>query len=172
MQLQQLTQGGPLSAKLFNILVDAIAREWMQELQEGSVLEPDEINCLMATFFASVYVDDAFLASCNPEFFQRALNILVNLFACVGLETIVQKTQTMMCTPGRISIQLQKDSYAWMRGGTILAGEWDSQMVICCQFNALVKASSLRSHLADHHNTHPVVVVPADYLEPRACVTY
>ena len=31
-----ITQGGPLSAKLFNILVDAVAREWMREVQEGS----------------------------------------------------------------------------------------------------------------------------------------
>jgi hypothetical protein len=47
-----ITHGGPLSAKLFNVLVDAIAQEWLQELWEGSALEPDEINCLMATFFA------------------------------------------------------------------------------------------------------------------------
>jgi hypothetical protein len=30
-----VTQGGPLSAKLFNILVDAVAREWLRELREG-----------------------------------------------------------------------------------------------------------------------------------------
>jgi hypothetical protein len=47
-----ITQGGPLSAKLFNVLVDAVAWEWMRELQEGSALEPDKINHLMATFFA------------------------------------------------------------------------------------------------------------------------
>jgi hypothetical protein len=29
-----VTQGGPLSAKLFNIMVDAVVREWMQLLQE------------------------------------------------------------------------------------------------------------------------------------------
>jgi hypothetical protein len=46
---QGITQGGPLSAKLFNILVDAIARECLQELWEGSALESDEIDCLMTT---------------------------------------------------------------------------------------------------------------------------
>jgi hypothetical protein len=30
-----VTQGGPLSAKLFNIMVYAVAREWFRELQEG-----------------------------------------------------------------------------------------------------------------------------------------
>jgi len=29
-----VTQGGPLSAKLFNILVRAVAREWMRLMQE------------------------------------------------------------------------------------------------------------------------------------------
>ncbi len=63
-----ITQGGPLSAKLFNVLVDVIKLEWLQELQEGSALEPDEIDCLMATFFAIFYVNDAYLASRNPDF--------------------------------------------------------------------------------------------------------
>ena len=30
-----VTKGDPLSAKLFNILVDAVAREWLRELREG-----------------------------------------------------------------------------------------------------------------------------------------
>ena len=30
-----VTQGGPLSAKLFNILVDAVAGEWFREFREG-----------------------------------------------------------------------------------------------------------------------------------------
>ncbi len=112
-----ITQGGPPSAKLFNVLVDAIAREWMQELQEGSALEPDKIDCLMATFFAIFYVNDVYLPSCNPDFLQRALDVIVGLFAHVGLETNAQKMQTMICTPGRICIQLPEDSYARVREG-------------------------------------------------------
>jgi len=34
-----VTQGGPLSAKLFNILVDAVAHEWFRELREGGDYE-------------------------------------------------------------------------------------------------------------------------------------
>jgi hypothetical protein len=41
---QGITQGGPLSAKLFNVLIDAVAQESMQELREGSAPEPDEID--------------------------------------------------------------------------------------------------------------------------------
>jgi hypothetical protein len=119
-----ITQGGPLSAKLFNVLVDAVAQEWLRELREGSVLESDKIDRLMATFFAIFYVDDAYLVSRDPEFLQRVLDVIVGLFSCVGLETNAQKTQTMICIPGRIRIQLPEDSYARLRGGTTLAGEW------------------------------------------------
>jgi hypothetical protein len=70
--------------------------------REESELEEAVITELMAAFFAIFYVDDAYLASQDPEFLQWALDILVDLFACVGLETNVKKIQTMICTPGRI----------------------------------------------------------------------
>jgi hypothetical protein len=45
-----MTQGGPLSAKLFNILVDAVAREQVRQLREESKLEEAGIIELMAAF--------------------------------------------------------------------------------------------------------------------------
>ncbi len=91
-----MTQGGPLSAKLFNILVNAVAREWFQELREGRDYEEwsDE---LMSTFFAIFYVNDAYLALRDAEFLQCTLDLLSSLlFERVGLETNVSKTQTMI----------------------------------------------------------------------------
>jgi hypothetical protein len=167
-----VTQGGPLSAKLFNVLVDPIAWEWLRELQEGSALEPHKIDHLMATFFAIFYVNDVYLATHDPDFLQRVLDVIVGLFACIGLKTNVQKMQAMICTPGRIHIQLLKNSYAWMQGGMTLAGEWESWMVVCCHCNALMQASSLRGHLAEQHDTYQALVVLEDYLEPRAGVRY
>jgi len=43
-------QGGLLSVKLFNILVDAIARKWLRVLQEGGDYEMWELDDLMSTF--------------------------------------------------------------------------------------------------------------------------
>ncbi len=108
----------------------------------------------------------------DPNFLQRALDVIVGLSDRVGLETNAKKTQTMICTPGRIRIQLPEDSYARMRGGMTLAGEWDSRMVVCRQCNVSVKASSLRRHLAELHDTYQTVVVPEDYLVTRAGVRY
>ncbi len=47
-----VTQGRPLSTKLFNILVDAVTREWVRQLREVSELEEAVIMELMAAFFA------------------------------------------------------------------------------------------------------------------------
>ncbi len=52
-------QGGPLSVKLFSILVNTVAREWVQLLRDESELEEEAIDQLLVTFFGTFYVDDA-----------------------------------------------------------------------------------------------------------------
>jgi hypothetical protein len=37
-----VTQGGPLSAKLFNLLVDAVAREWLSRLSREAARDHGE----------------------------------------------------------------------------------------------------------------------------------
>ena len=58
-----VTQGGPLSARLFNIMVDAVVREWIQQLWVDGDYGEKEFAVYMLTFFAIFYVDDAYLAS-------------------------------------------------------------------------------------------------------------
>jgi hypothetical protein len=58
-----MTQGGPLSAKLFNILVDTIVWEWIWQLREDRDHKEEELAEFMATFFAIFYVNDEYLAS-------------------------------------------------------------------------------------------------------------
>ena len=106
-----VTQGGPLSARLFNLLTDAVVREWIRILREGGAFEEHELLEFMNSFFAIFYVDDAYLASRDAGFLQHALDILVNLFKRVGLKTNTSKTQAMICTPGQIRTQLPTESY-------------------------------------------------------------
>ncbi len=49
-----VTQGGPLLAKLFNIVVDAVVREWLRLLQEEMApgLEEATADEMMETHFA------------------------------------------------------------------------------------------------------------------------
>ncbi len=56
-----MTHGGSLSAKVFNILVDAVARKWLRELQEEGDYKVWELEDLMSTFFAIFYVGDTYL---------------------------------------------------------------------------------------------------------------
>ena len=90
-----MTQGSPLSAKLFNILVNAVARKWLRELREGGGYKVWELDNLISTFFAIFYVNDAYLALRGVIFLQCTLDSLVSLFERVGLKTNTFKMQTM-----------------------------------------------------------------------------
>jgi hypothetical protein len=58
-----VTQSGPLSARLFNIMVDTVVWEWIRQLREDGDYDDGELAEYMATFFAIFYVDDVYLAS-------------------------------------------------------------------------------------------------------------
>jgi hypothetical protein len=170
---QGVTQGGPLSAKLFNILVDAVVREWLCQLCDGGIVDPEELDLLMSAFFAIYYVDDAYLAARDPDFLQVALNSLVSLFKCIGLETNVKKMQAMICTPGRISTQLSTNSYRRRHGyGNQTRAQWDVRKVECRQCQAIVNASSLSHHLVDLHEVYQQTGVAEELLDDQAGVLY
>ncbi len=65
-------------------------------MREGREDEEDKLFKIMATFFAILYVNDAYLASLDARFLQHALDILVDLFESVCLQTNTSKMQTMM----------------------------------------------------------------------------
>ncbi len=159
-----VTQGDPPSTKLFNILVDTIIGEWIQQLWEGGDHKEEELVEFMVTFFAIFYIDDAYLASRDAGFLQHVLTLLVHLFERVGFQTNMSKMQTMICTPGRIRTQLSPESYRQMQRGQVKASEWNSCNVECHQCGKVLKASSLGRHLADVHNIYQQTVVAEELL--------
>ncbi len=62
-----VTQGGPLSAKLFIVMMDAMVKEWLQILREESELEGEELDEMMDALFAIFYVDDTYIAAPGPR---------------------------------------------------------------------------------------------------------
>jgi hypothetical protein len=68
-----MTQGSPLSAKLFNVMVDAVVREWLQILRDESGLEVEELDKMMDALFTIFNVDDAYIAARDPIFLQQAI---------------------------------------------------------------------------------------------------
>jgi hypothetical protein len=121
----------------------------------------------MAAFFAIFYVDDTYLASRDVGFLQHALNILIDLFERVGLQTNTSKTQMMICTPGRIRTQLPTESYRRKRRGRVTASEWNLRDVECRTCGKMLKASSLGRHLADVHDIYQQTVIAKELLEIR-----
>ncbi len=119
----------------------------------------------MATFFAIFYFNNAYLASRDAVILQRVLTLLVHLFKRVGLQTNTTKTQTMICTPGKIRIQLSLESYSRMQRGRVKASKWNSCNVKCHQCGKVLKASSLGRHLADVHDIYQQTVVAKELLK-------
>ena len=166
-----VTQGRPLSPKLFNILVDAIVREWMMQLFGDTALEaipPDQSRLLLAVFYA----DDAYLASRDPAQLQRALDIIVGLFRRVGLDTNTKKTQAMVCVPGRIRTRLPTESYNRLRYGFQTAEQWEAREVSCGKCGATLQARSLASHMASQHDVYVAYELDPEFLEDTHSVTH
>jgi hypothetical protein len=118
-----VTQGSLLLAKLFNVMVDAVVREWLQILREESELEGEELDKMMDILFMIFYVDDAYIAARDLVDLQQAIDGLVSTFEHVGLKTNISKMKAIICTPGKIWLQLPADSYRLMRAGRTSAAD-------------------------------------------------
>jgi hypothetical protein len=93
-----------MSAKLFNIIVDAVVRVWMRLMRVTlNNVEGNLAKCIVG-LFAVFYVNDGYIASCDAEFLQEALNILIKTFKHTGLATNTKKSQAMICMPGQIRV--------------------------------------------------------------------
>jgi hypothetical protein len=77
--------------------------------------------------------------------------------------------QAMVCTPGKIRVQIPTDSYKRMCKG-VATGEESRRAVVCHVCNKTMQARSLRLHLSSTHNIHHKVVVAEKLLEEWAGV--
>ncbi len=73
---REVTQGRPLVAKLFDIIVNTMVRKWMRLMRK--TLDDSEGNLAnqVEALFAIFYVDDGYISSRVAEFLQEALDIL------------------------------------------------------------------------------------------------
>jgi hypothetical protein len=153
-------------------MVNAVVQEWHCILREEIYAEEGELDGMMDALFAIFYVDDAYLASRDPVFLQQALDVLVDTFTRVGLETNTKKTQAMACTPGKIRLQLPADSYRRMRSGYTSASKWEARTVTCRKCGKPMWASSLGPHLIDVHKIYQQAVVSEELLDHWEPVLY
>ena len=165
-----VTQGGPFSPRIFNVMVDAVVREWIRQ-----VLGDDEAKNgygeLVRQLLAIFYADDAFIAGRDPVQLQDAINILVELFERVGLRTNTTKTQVMTCIPGKIYTRWSKAVYSANRVGEPRR-EQLRKRVNCDICGKGLAAASLRNHLETQHDVYRSKVIDQDLIIDRPAVTY
>ena len=166
-----LTQGGPLSPRIFNVLVDAIIREWLKEVL-GEEASESGIGAAIYLFLALFYADDGYIASINEEMLQDAMDKLVDLFDRAGLHTNTVKTKAMTCVPGKIRQKLSHETYYNSRFGFHTSDEWQRRMVSCDVCDKQLQARNLSTHLETVHGVFRSKVINQDLLIDREPITY
>ena len=144
-------QGGPLSPRIFNLMVDAVVREWLKNLLHSEAAVDgigDEIRLLLACFYA----DDGLIACRDPDLLQRAFDALTKLFERCGLKTNVKKTEAVTFVPGKIRVCDTEEGYR-ARMDAEFRRKRGSRRVKCDICSADLAAGSLRSHLETQHDT-------------------
>jgi hypothetical protein len=134
------TQGDIMSPTIFNVVADAIVREWYHRLETGGI-PPDTVRAIF-------YADDGHLYSNNADALQQATNIMVDFFKTVGLKINPGKTKSMVCTPKpsvtRICSPAYKRRMIDRNEPTYSARK--RQQIECDICNAKIQAKSLTRH--------------------------
>eukprot|EP00957_Ditylum_brightwellii_P161158 12270982-Ditylum_brightwellii.AAC.1 len=119
-----VTQGRPLSPKLFNFVVDAIFREWLRQVV-GDEAAKSGVGEAVQGMLPCFYADDGAVCDRQHRRLQQSTNILVELFDCAGLRTNTAKTEAMTCVPGKIRTRLTTEAYNNSRTGLQSTAEWN-----------------------------------------------
>ena len=166
-----VTQGGPVSSRTFNLMVDAVVRTWLR-LGLGDEASHHGLGELISRLLVEFYADDAIIMSRCPADLQISLDRLVALFEEVGLATNTDKTKAMICVPGKIRTRLLEDVYANSREGLGNRRQWQKDRVECDHCGLELAAGSLRSHLETQHNVFRSLVLNKDLEVKGPSCTY
>jgi hypothetical protein len=98
---QGVTQGGPLSSLMFNVCVNCVVREWLQQVL-GDDAARDGVKEAVRKYCIEFFVDDRLVAARCPVWLQSSFNILIKLFERIGLLANLDKTKVVTCMPGWI----------------------------------------------------------------------
>ena len=94
-----VTQGDPLSPTIFNVVVDAVVRHWLEVLQNAT--EEKGATGGEGHFSAVFYADDGMVGASDPAWLQGAFSALVAIFDRVGLRTTSIRLSAWPVTPVR-----------------------------------------------------------------------
>ena len=157
-----VTQGDPLSPIVFNVVVDAVVREFRSRPNFGT----------LSTLF---YADDGWVAGFDSELVQQGMDTLSDLFSRMGLMMNAAKTKAMIGFPGVAVHTLSTHAYFRRLSGvgeTYL--ECKRRKVLCSECGKELQEGSLAHHLLALHNVYQrphkrqcLAAVPQDPVEYR-----
>ncbi len=110
-------QRGPLSSLMFNVCVNCVIREWLQQVL-GEDAARDRLGEAARNHLVAFFVNDGLVAARCPEWLQSSFQILIALFEQIGLQTNTEKTKVMTCLPGKIRVAQTDEEYAAQQMGT------------------------------------------------------
>jgi hypothetical protein len=136
-------QGDIISPIIFNVVCDAVIREWEAQMNNGGVRERKE-TC------SQFYADDGLLSGGNPQEVQRSMDIFTNVFARVGLQMNVIKTKAMTMIGSKVYASISDEAYVRrVTGEGTTYRERSLQKVECELCGGLV----CRQYMTNHQQT-------------------
>jgi retron-type reverse transcriptase len=141
------TQGDIISPTIFNIVVDAVVREWYHRLEQDG---------LATKVGALFYADDGHFYSHDADALERATELIVELFESIGLQTNTTKTKAMICAPQPTVTRICSPAYKRRMGINAdepTHRERKRQKIECDICQQQVQARSLARHKRIKHGT-------------------
>ena len=73
------TQGGMKLLTLFNVVVEKMVRNWLSMTVEDDTIIHDDLGHAVGQIMGVFYAYNGFIGSQDPEWLQRALNVIIGL---------------------------------------------------------------------------------------------
>ena len=142
------THGEPLTPTIFNVVVDAVVRHWVNGLVDEAE-EKGETGREGRHQSAVFYANNGMVISSDPAWIQGDFNALVVIFDRVVLLTNVGKTVSMVCHPCRAGAgnRTEVEYSRRLMGLEKSYAERHRERVACEECREVIAVGSMSSHL-------------------------
>ena len=153
-----VTRGTMQGGKLFNVVVGNFIITWMSMTVEDQRVSHDGMGETVGRCLGVFYDNDSMVGSCDSDWIQHAMNVLVGLFRRYGLAANVAKSCAMTCQPGALWAGMLEE--AMVRKCTGLGDLYRVRFrtqVPCLECGVGLTAGSMTAHCRCMHGTKPAI---------------
>ena len=157
---------------IFNIMVDAIVREWLCQVLCTEAARHDGCGAALQMPTAIFYVDNTLLASRDPKLLQEELVIIVGLSKRIRLRTNTTKTKVVICILGKGRTCRADSVYNYMQEGLVASSDMQTHSMDCDICGQSFQANTISNRLETMHDVCRSRVINRDLLVEREPVVY